>query len=343
MPDVLIIARHDPLARAAPRGAARGPGSVPLRGGRRQAHGRRQLARGRPDRRARHRISRCSRSRTSGIDELLKRGLDTLRARPRALPRRLPRSSALEARGHARRLPARPRRPPARERDRAHRRPALLRRAPPRQERARARGHPPRLPRGRGRRRASASSCCAAPRARTARSTLDGEPLTCERIKLEVERAFGEHGAAAEEFIVSHGAQTAVGHDGGSGPIASDDVVLFDLFPRDRESACYSDFTRTFSLGAAVGRARASTTGSRRRRSTSRSRAVKPGVKGSDIHRHGLRLLPRARPQDAAAQGGGRGARRRLLPRDRPRRRPRGARAARASAASRASRSSRAT
>ena len=114
--------------------------------------------------------------------------------------------------------------------------------------------------------------------------TLDGETLTCERIQLEVERAFGENGAAAEEFVVSHGAQTATGHDAGSGPIAADDVVLFDLFPRDRESACYSDFTRTFSVGPpsdelaeyhrlakealdlAVG-------------------AVKPGVKGSDIHR----------------------------------------------------------
>ena len=63
------------------------------------------------------------------------------------------------------------------------------------------------------------------------------------------QRAFGEHGAAAEDFIVSHGAQTAVGHELGSGPIAADDVVLFDLFPRDRESACYSDFTRTFLLG----------------------------------------------------------------------------------------------
>ena len=72
-----------------------------------------------------------------------------------------------------------------------------------------------------------------------------------ERVKLEVERVFGEHGAAAEEFIVSHGAQTAVGHDGGSGPIATDDFVLFDLFPRDRESACYADFTRTVALGTA--------------------------------------------------------------------------------------------
>ena len=77
--------------------------------------------------------------------------------------------------------------------------------------------------------------------------TVDGEPLTCELIKLHAERAFGEHGAGAtDEFIVSHGAQTAVGHDMGSGAIRPGDVVLFDFFPRDRESGCYADMTRTF-------------------------------------------------------------------------------------------------
>jgi Xaa-Pro aminopeptidase len=114
--------------------------------------------------------------------------------------------------------------------------------------------------------------------------TLGGEPLTCERIKLEVERAFGEHGAAADEFIVSHGPQTAVGHDGGSGAIASDDVVLFDLFPRDRESACFSDFTRTFSVG------RPSDELAEYHRLAKEAldlavAAVRPGVRGSDIHR----------------------------------------------------------
>jgi len=114
--------------------------------------------------------------------------------------------------------------------------------------------------------------------------TLNGEPLTCERIRLEVERAFGEHGAAAEEFTVSHGVQTAVGHDGGSGPISADDVVLFDLFPRDRESACYSDFTRTFSVG------KPSDELAEYHRLAKEAldlavAAVKPGVKGSDIHR----------------------------------------------------------
>jgi Xaa-Pro aminopeptidase len=114
--------------------------------------------------------------------------------------------------------------------------------------------------------------------------TLGGEPLTCERIKLEVERAFGEHGAAAEEFIVSHGSQTAIGHDGGSGPIAADDVVLFDLFPRDRESACFADFTRTFSLGS-PSEELAEYHRLAREALDLAVGAVKPGVKGSDIHR----------------------------------------------------------
>jgi Xaa-Pro aminopeptidase len=113
---------------------------------------------------------------------------------------------------------------------------------------------------------------------------LDGEPLTCERIKLEVERAFGEHGAAAEEFVVSHGAQTAVGHDGGSGPIASDDVVVFDLFPRDRESACFSDFTRTFTVGKAPDQIEEYHRLAKEALDLAVA-AVKPGVKGSDIHR----------------------------------------------------------
>ena len=113
---------------------------------------------------------------------------------------------------------------------------------------------------------------------------LDGEPLTCERIKLEVERAFGEHGAAAEEFTVSHGAQTAVGHDGGSGPITADDVVLFDLYPRDRESACYSDFSRTFSLGSPSDELREYHRLAKEALDLAVA-AVKPGVKGSDIHR----------------------------------------------------------
>ncbi|TML91293.1 MAG: aminopeptidase P family protein [Actinobacteria bacterium] len=79
----------------------------------------------------------------------------------------------------------------------------------------------------------------------------DGEPLTCERLKRVVENVFGEHGVAAEEFIVSHGAQTAIGHEMGHGAIAPGEPIVFDLFPRDRETGCYSDMTRTYVVGEA--------------------------------------------------------------------------------------------
>ena len=59
---------------------------------------------------------------------------------------------------------------------------------------------------------------------------LDGEPLTSERLKAEVERVFTEHGAYADEFIVAHGAQTTVGHEGGHGPILPGEVLDSGFF-----------------------------------------------------------------------------------------------------------------
>jgi Xaa-Pro aminopeptidase len=79
---------------------------------------------------------------------------------------------------------------------------------------------------------------------------LDGEPLTSERVKLEILRVFSEHGLAADEFIVSHGPQSAVGHDMGSGEIKPDESIVIDIWPRDRESMCFADMTRTFVIGA---------------------------------------------------------------------------------------------
>ncbi len=78
---------------------------------------------------------------------------------------------------------------------------------------------------------------------------VDGETVTCELLKARIQAAFLDHGALAEEMIVAHGPQTAVGHDMGSGAIAADDVLILDLFPIDLESACYADITRTLTVG----------------------------------------------------------------------------------------------
>jgi Xaa-Pro aminopeptidase len=78
---------------------------------------------------------------------------------------------------------------------------------------------------------------------------LDGEPLTCERIKLAIGDVFTSHGVAADEMIVAHGAQSAVGHEMGSGPISPGEPIIIDLWPKDRETGCYADMTRTYCVG----------------------------------------------------------------------------------------------
>ncbi len=120
--------------------------------------------------------------------------------------------------------------------------------------------------------------------ARNGGLVVDGQTLTCELLKRHVNQVFADNGAYADESVVSHGAQTAVGHDMGSGPIAADDVVLVDLFPLDRASACYADMTRTFAVGAASDEIREYHRLVREALDLAVA-AVRPGIDGTDIHR----------------------------------------------------------
>ena len=76
-----------------------------------------------------------------------------------------------------------------------------------------------------------------------------GEPLTSERIKRVIEGVFADHDVEGSEMIVSHGPQTAVGHDMGSGQIRANEPIVFDLFPKDKQTGCYADMTRTYVVG----------------------------------------------------------------------------------------------
>jgi Xaa-Pro aminopeptidase len=139
---------------------------------------------------------------------------------------------------------------------------------------------------------------------------LDGETLTCERLKLAVEQAFIANGAFADEFIVSHGAQTAVGHDMGSGPIAPGEPVCLDLFPRDRESGCFADMTRTFVVGEPSDELREFHRLCREALDRSVA-AVKPGIAGSELNRicceifeeHGFKTLLSKQPGEVLKDG----------------------------------------
>jgi Xaa-Pro aminopeptidase len=78
---------------------------------------------------------------------------------------------------------------------------------------------------------------------------VDGAQLTSERIKRAIAVVFTAHGMVADDFIVSHGPQSAVGHNMGSGPISPGEPIVIDLWPKDVETACYADMTRTYVVG----------------------------------------------------------------------------------------------
>src|SRR5438067_2922470 len=81
------------------------------------------------------------------------------------------------------------------------------------------------------------------------RLVLDGEPLTSERLSAAIREVFSAHDVVGDELIASHGPQTAIGHELGSGALLPDEPIVFDLFPRDRQTGVYSDMTRAYVVG----------------------------------------------------------------------------------------------
>ncbi|MBV8953225.1 MAG: aminopeptidase P family protein [Solirubrobacterales bacterium] len=113
----------------------------------------------------------------------------------------------------------------------------------------------------------------------------DGEPLTCERVRDAIRDAVARAGGTAgDDLIVSHGAQTASGHEMGFGPIQAGEPVVVDLWPRDPASACFADMTRTFVVGKVPDELRRYHELTREALARSLA-AVRSGAAGREIHR----------------------------------------------------------
>lgn len=78
---------------------------------------------------------------------------------------------------------------------------------------------------------------------------FEGEILTAEWVREVMSQELLAQGAASDEVIVQSGDRCLAGHDLGSGPIAPDESLIIDCFPRDRRSGAFSDMTRTFVVG----------------------------------------------------------------------------------------------
>ncbi len=68
-------------------------------------------------------------------------------------------------------------------------------------------------------------------------------------MKTAIRTVFLEHGTSCDDFVVSHGPQSAIGHHVGDGVLRPGEPILIDIWPRDDESACSADMTRTFVVG----------------------------------------------------------------------------------------------
>jgi Xaa-Pro aminopeptidase len=76
------------------------------------------------------------------------------------------------------------------------------------------------------------------------------EGLTAEQVREVMQTVARRQGCElADDVIVAANAQGAAGHDPGSGPIERGDVVIIDIWPRDPQTRCWADMTRTFVAG----------------------------------------------------------------------------------------------
>ena len=117
------------------------------------------------------------------------------------------------------------------------------------------------------------------------RGLREDDGVTCEDLRLAATRAFVDSGATAPDLVVvSHGPQTAIGHEPGFGPVEPGEPVVVDLFPQDPGSGCFADMTRTFCVGAAPGELAAYHRLCREALDRVYE-AVRPGVTGAHLHR----------------------------------------------------------
>jgi Xaa-Pro aminopeptidase len=133
-----------------------------------------------------------------------------------------------------------------------------------------------------GVRRAQAAADAAM--ARAAEMLRSGESLTSESVRNEMIAVCRAHGATLPaDVIVAAGAQGAVGHDSGSGPLREGEPIIIDIWPLDDESACYADMTRTFVIGEVPDELAEWHRLTQEALEATRA-AVRPGVNGREIY-----------------------------------------------------------
>lgn len=110
-----------------------------------------------------------------------------------------------------------------------------------------------------------------------------GQTLTSERLRAEIEIAILREGGIADGTIVAGGRQACDPHERGSGPLRAGELIILDVFPRDRKTGFFGDLTRTVVKGRATEAQRRMWQAVCEAQQLA-IRAMKPGAKGKQIH-----------------------------------------------------------
>lgn len=78
-----------------------------------------------------------------------------------------------------------------------------------------------------------------------------GLPLTSERLRAVIDCAILQAGGLAAHTIVAGGKQACDPHEGGSGPLRANELIIIDIFPRSQKTGYFGDITRTIVRGRA--------------------------------------------------------------------------------------------
>ncbi len=79
--------------------------------------------------------------------------------------------------------------------------------------------------------------------------SLDGSPLTSERLYAKAQLLLAEKGFACPDMIIAGSPENAMPHFRGEGPIKANAPVIIDIFPSSRSTLYNGDITRTVVIG----------------------------------------------------------------------------------------------
>lgn len=110
-----------------------------------------------------------------------------------------------------------------------------------------------------------------------------GEVLTSEIMRMEIETHLKRHGASAVNTIIACGTMSSEPHNHGHGPIYAGKPIVFDIFPRSDSSFYWGDMTRTFVKGKAPARIKKAFEAVRDARNIAQN-FIKAGISGAAAH-----------------------------------------------------------